>query len=114
MQNILTRKYAKNLSNYGKKEHLHNFSTISINDMESKKNTNLFCWYKNTEQQPKHNSTYTISLKAFNFIKKRLQHRCFSVKFLNILKTLFLTEHLQWLPLTYDKSFLVLVIISFP
>ena len=35
--------------------------------------------------------------KTCNFIKKRLQHRCFSVKFAKILRTYFLTEHLGWL-----------------
>ena len=36
-----------------------------------------------------------------NFIKKRLQHRCFPVKFAKFLRTPFLTEHLQWLLLRY-------------
>ena len=30
------------------------------------------------------------------FIKNRLQHRCFSVKFTNFLRTPFFTEHLQY------------------
>ena len=34
-----------------------------------------------------------------NFIKKRLQHRCFSVKFAQLLRKPFLTEHLYWLRL---------------
>ena len=32
-----------------------------------------------------------------NFIKKRLQRRCFSVKFAQLLRKPFLTEHLYWL-----------------
>ena len=32
---------------------------------------------------------------ACNFIKKRLQHRCFPVKFANFLRTPFFTEHLR-------------------
>ena len=32
-----------------------------------------------------------------NFIKKRLRHRCFPVKFAKFLRTTFFTEHLQWL-----------------
>ena len=36
-------------------------------------------------------------LKACNFIKKRLQHRCFPVKFAKFLRTLIFTEHLRWL-----------------
>ena len=38
---------------------------------------------------------------------------CFSVKFPTFSRTLFLTEHLQQLLLTYDRSFLVLIVISF-
>ena len=33
-------------------------------------------------------------LKFCNFIKKRLQHRCFPVKFVKFLRTPFFTEHL--------------------
>ena len=36
-------------------------------------------------------------LKAWNFIKRRLQHRCFLVKFAKFLRTPFFTEHLRWL-----------------
>ena len=32
-------------------------------------------------QQPKHNNIYSKGLKASNFIKKRLQHKRFFVKF---------------------------------
>ena len=32
-----------------------------------------------------------------SFIKNRLQHRCFPVKFLKFLRTSFFTEHLLWL-----------------
>ena len=35
--------------------------------------------------------------QASNFIKKRLQHRCFPVKFAKFLRTPFFTEHLRWL-----------------
>ena len=37
---------------YGKKvkKHVSDFSTLSIDDMKQRKNTNLFCWYKNTQQ----------------------------------------------------------------
>ena len=81
--------------------------------MKTKKNKNLFCWYKNTQQYPKQNNIYTTSLNACNLIKKRIQHLCFSVKFQKFLRISFLKEHPQWLLLTYDKFFLVLVIISF-
>ena len=38
-----------------------------------------------------------------NFNKRRLQHRCFTVKFVEFLRTLFLTEHLRWLLLHHCK-----------
>ena len=37
------------------------------------------------------------SLQACKVIKKRLQRRCFPVKFAKFLKTPFFTEHLRWL-----------------
>ena len=36
-------------------------------------------------------------LQVWSFIKKRLQHRCFPVKFATFLRTPFLKEHLYWL-----------------
>ena len=36
-------------------------------------------------------------LQACNFIKKRLQHRCFPVKFAKFLRPPFSTEYLRWL-----------------
>ena len=35
--------------------------------------------------------------QACNFIKKRLQHRCFPVKLAKFLRTPFFKEHLRWL-----------------
>ena len=45
-------------------------------------------------------------LKARNFIKKRLQHRCFPVKFARLARTPFLTEHIRWLlpEISYEIS----------
>ena len=40
-------------------------------------------------------------LKACNFFKKRLQHRCFPVNIPKVLRTLFLIEQLWWLLLNY-------------
>ena len=34
---------------------------------------------------------------AFNFIKKRLHHWCFPVKFAKFLRTPFFEEHIRWL-----------------
>ena len=46
-------------------------------------------------------SLFVIKLQAFrpgcNLIKKRLQHRCFSVKFGKFLRTSIFTEHLRWI-----------------
>ena len=36
-------------------------------------------------------------LRPCNIIKKRIQHRCFLVKFAKLLWTPFFTEHLRWL-----------------
>ena len=38
-------------------------------------------------------------LRVWDFITKKLQQRCFPVKFAKSLRTPFLTQHLQWLPL---------------
>ena len=43
-------------------------------------------------------------LKACNFIKKRLQHRCFPVRFEKFLRTPFFTENLWWLLLITNWS----------
>ena len=41
---------------------------------------------------------------ACNFFKKRLQHRCFPVKFAKFLRTPFFTEQLRWLlPMSESK-----------
>ena len=47
--------------------------------------------------------------KACNFIKKRLQHMCFSVKFANILTTPFSTEHNRRLYLKNNDTLMVFV-----
>ena len=43
-------------------------------------------------------------LKACNFIKTRLQHRCFPVNISKFLRTAFLTEYLKWLLLNKQKT----------
>ena len=45
-------------------------------------------------------------LKAWNFIKKRLQHRSFPVKFAKFFKITFPTEHLRWLLLEMERRFI--------
>ena len=42
-------------------------------------------------------SNKVVGFKAGNFIKKRLQHRCFPVNIAKVLRTTFLIEHLRWL-----------------
>ena len=39
---------------------------------------------------------FKIGIQAYNFIKKRLQHRCFPVKLAMFLRTPFFKEHLVW------------------
>ena len=54
---------------------------------------NYLCW------------SLIIKVEACNFINKRLQHRCFSVKFAEFLRTPFFTEHLRRLLLySYIRS----------
>ena len=60
-------------------------------------------------QIPKEN-TYAgdTFLKSFNpegSAKKRLQHKCFPVKFAKYFRAPTLTEQLQWLPLTLNSYF---------
>ena len=50
-------------------------------------------------------------LQACNFIKKKLQHRCFPEKFTQFLKTLLFAEHLRWL-LLYDITVFLIFIFS--
>ena len=48
--------------------------------------------------------TQVVDPQDCSFIKRRLQHRCFPVKFAKLLRTAFFTEHLQWL-LQFGISF---------
>ena len=41
--------------------------------------------------------------QTYNFIKKRLQHRCFPVKYAKYLGTPFFTEDLRWLLLSFIR-----------
>ena len=47
------------------------------------------------------NVSFAAVLKAYNFIKKRLQHGCFPVNFPKVLGTAFFIEQLWWLLLNY-------------
>ena len=51
-------------------------------------------------------SSKVAGLLERNFIKKRLQHKCFSVKFVKSLRASFFTEHFRWLLLeiSYELS----------
>ena len=46
-------------------------------------------------------------LKTRNFIKKKLQHRRFPVKFVEFLRTPIFTEHLPWLLLEMERHFII-------
>ena len=49
--------------------------------------------------------SFSIKLQGpATLLKKRLWHRCFPVNFAKFLRTLFLTEHLQWLLLDKCSS----------
>ena len=43
--------------------------------------------------------------QAYNFIKKRLQQKCFLLNIAKFLKTVFLIEHLWWLLLSFTSTF---------
>ena len=50
-------------------------------------------------------SLFLIRLQAFqdcNFIKMRLQHRCFPVNIAKFLRTTFFTKHVKWLQLIFS------------
>ena len=49
-----------------------------------------------------------------NFIKKRLQHRCFPVNIAKFLRTAFFIEHIQWLPPKLLKFSLKFIFFSGP
>ena len=45
-----------------------------------------------------------IDLQVCNFIKKRLQHRCFPVNMEKFLRPAFFIKHLRWLLLNFYKT----------
>ena len=53
-------------------------------------------------------------LQASNFIKKRLQLKCFPVKFAKLLRRVFFTEHLRWLLLKRQEIFKCGILLRFP
>ena len=50
-------------------------------------------------------SLFSIKLQTCNSIEKRLQNRCFPVKFAKFLRTPFFTKEFQWLLLRFDSCF---------
>ena len=50
-------------------------------------------------------SVFSSNLTEYGEIKKRLQHRCFPVKFTKFLRTPFCIELLQWLLLRFNSCF---------
>ena len=55
--------------------------------------------------QPLFNKVPCLSLKACNFIKKRLWHKCFPVNIANFLRTAFFIKHIWWLLLELVNPF---------
>ena len=58
---------------------------------------------QNSQETPVPRISFLIKSQpeACNFIKKETLAQVFLVNFANFLKTPFLTEHIQWLPLKY-------------
>ena len=52
-----------------------------------------------------HRSLFIIKFQACNFIKKKLQLRCFLVNIAQFLRTAFFIEHLRWLLLPFTTTF---------
>ena len=63
------------------------------------KNFKNFTWKRLVLES---NFSKVAGLICCNFIKKRLLHRCFPVKFAKFLRTLFFTEHLHWMLLRFS------------
>ena len=53
---------------------------------------------------PPENQKFSWGIEACNFIKKRLQHRCFPANIVKFLRTAFLIEHLRRLLLDEDQD----------
>ena len=70
-----------------KKKHVSSFSTLSTDDMKTKKKQISFVGIKILNNSQK---ATIFTQQAFNFFKKRPQHRCFYAKYPKILRTLFL------------------------
>ena len=51
-----------------------------------------------------------VDLQSCNFIKRRLQHRCFPVNIAKILRTAFFIEHLWWLLLNFLQNLLKITV----
>ena len=49
-----------------------------------------------------------LGLQSCDFVKKRLQHRCFPVNIMEFLRTSFFIEHLWWLLLNFLQNLLII------
>ena len=58
-------------------------------------------WIKRKKENTCVGDTFLKSCNPEDSVKKRLQHRCFPVKFAKYLRTPILTEQLQWLLLNF-------------
>ena len=66
-------------------------SILQIDFLKNSPTEKYLCWSL---------SNKVADLKVGNFIKKRLQHRCFLVNIAKFLKTAFFIEHFWWLVLS--------------
>ena len=94
---LVIKNYMSSVSNLMLRHHYKGATSWSIHDYICKRQKQLpevFCKkvFLEISQNSQENTCARIS-----FLTKRLWHRCFSVNFVEFLRTPFLTEHLRWL-----------------
>ena len=82
----------KNFANFIRKHLCWSIFLIKLQDSQNGQTHSAFA----NEQ---FECVWPFLTKACDFIKKRLQHRCFPAKFAKSLRTSLFTEHLPWLQL---------------
>ena len=89
-------KYCKNLSvRFSRTGRLQMFFKIGVLENFTNFTGKHLCWSLFLNKVP--------GLKTYNFIKRRLHHRCCPAKFVTFFKSILFTEHLRWLLLTFSK-----------
>ena len=93
---------------------MSNFSAVSIDDIKTKKKPNLFCWYKYTLQQPNTTVFTQQGQKPAASLKRDSKENPIQVFFCKIPNIFENTFSFRTPPaVASDRSFLVLIIISF-